>query len=96
MIFAITGHFSPDAKPDAPALQSELNEHLGQALIKVRLAGPLYNFDGKKTGFLVCLEADDFQSARAYLHESPYFKAGCYDRVEIAHFAVEVGAGQLR
>jgi uncharacterized protein YciI len=95
MIFAITGHFSADANPRAPAFATDLNEHLGQQLLHIRLAGPLWDRDGKETGFMVCLEANDFDAATAYLHGSPFFKAGLYERVEVAHYAIEVGAGQL-
>ena len=95
MFFAITGHFSAAARPDAAQYQADLNEHLGQPLIHVRLAGPLRDPAGKETGFLVVLEAHDFTAAAAYLDGSPYFRAGLYDRVDIAHFAIEVGAGQL-
>lgn len=95
MFFAITGHFSAAARPDMAQYQSDLNEHLGQRLIHVKLAGALRDPAGKETGFLAVLEADDFTAATAYLDASPYFRAGLYDRVDVAHFAVAVGAGQL-
>ena len=96
MFFVLTGHFRSDAEPGAAQYQRDLNEHLGQLMTKVRLAGPLRDREGRETGFMVCLEADGFDAALAYLDHSPYFKAGLYDRIDLAEFAIEVGAGQLR
>lgn len=96
MFFIIQGYFKATAEPGAPQYQSELNEHLGQRMIHVRLAGALRNPDGHETGFMVCLEALDFAAASSYLEKSPYFRAGLYDGVEIAHYAIEVGEGQFK
>lgn len=95
MFFLLTGRFKADAEPRASQYMNELNEHLGQIMTHVRLAGELRDRDEHETGFMVLLEAKDFDAAASYLSGSPFVKAGLYDRVEIAHFAIAVGEGQL-
>ncbi len=96
MLFAVMGFFGATADTEPATLQPALNEHLGQPLLQIRLAGPLRDRDGRRVGMMVCIEAATFADAERYLHESPYFEAGLYDRVQVVEFDLEVGAGQLK
>lgn len=91
MLFAMMGFFKADADPSPPGLQDEFNEHLGQPLTRVRLAGYLRNRANERTGFLGLIEAESFDRAEAYLHGSPYFQGGLYRHVEVLQLDVEVG-----
>jgi hypothetical protein len=71
MLFAITGILKDDAEAGIPALQDAFNEHLAQPYRRLRLAGALRSREGRRSGFMVLLEADSFAEAEAYLHESP-------------------------
>ena len=96
MLFAVMGFFGATADTEPATFQSALSEHLGQPLLQIRLAGPLRDRDGRRVGMMVCIEAETFADAERYLHESPYSKAGLYDRVQVVEFDLEVGAGALR
>jgi len=96
MLFAVIGFFKPGIDTSPVKLQRSVNEHLGQIGLHLRLAGPLRDRGGKHTGFMVCLEAETFAAAEAYLGQSPYFEAKMYERVEVVEYTLEVGAGQLR
>ncbi len=91
MLFAVMGFLkSVNGIPSGRA-QAEMNEHLGQQILQLRLAGPLKNREGAQIGLMVLIEADNFPAAEAYLHESPNFKNGLYERVEVAEYSIEIG-----
>lgn len=96
MLFAAMGFFRAMADTEPANLQEAFNEHLGQGLLRIRLAGPLRDRDGRRVGMMACIEAATFADAERYLHQSPYFKAGLYDRVQVVQFDLEVGAGELK
>lgn len=91
MLYAIMGFFKPGIDPDQPSLAADLNEHLAQPAMQVRLAGFFRDDAGRKTGVMALLEADSIDRARAYLEASPYFTAGLYERCEVVAYDLEVG-----
>jgi uncharacterized protein YciI len=54
---------------------------------KVRLAGPFLGEDGKPTGSLILIEADDMDAAREIASADPYVSAGLFSNVEIKAFS---------
>jgi uncharacterized protein len=55
-------------------------ESLGSA---TRAAGPFLGADGKPSGSLLIMAADDAQAARALAADDPYAKAGLFASVDI-------------
>jgi uncharacterized protein len=83
MLFALIctdkpGHLQTrlDARPDHVAFL----QGLGDAL---KAAGPFLGDDGKPTGSLVIISADDKAAAEAIAAQDPYAKVGLFSSVEI-------------
>ena len=91
MLFVISGILKPGVEQQLEALSAELNEYWAQPFRALSLAGVLRDRDGARQGHLALLEADSFEHAERYLHESPFYSEGLYTRTEIAEFRVEVG-----
>lgn len=91
MLFAVMGFFKPGTDAIPAGLEPDINEHLGQPFIPLKLAGQLKNREGQPVGMMVCLDAAGFDEAEAYLRESPFFKSKMYERVEVVEYSVEVG-----
>ena len=90
MLFALLGLLKPGAEKSLPSGDA-VNEHLAQPFRRTRLAGFLCREDQSRAGLLMLVEADSFAKAEAHLHQSPYFKADLYERVEVAEYSLEVG-----
>jgi uncharacterized protein YciI len=90
MLFVMIGLLKPGAEDRLPDPDA-VNEHLSQPFRRTRLAGYLRAEDGRRSGLMMLLEADSFAQAETFLHDSPFFKADLYDRVEVAEYAIEVG-----
>lgn len=84
MWFTVMGFYKPGIDTRPAVLQAALNEHIGQLNLQIRLAGPLRGPDGKTIGLMVITRADTLARADAYLHESPHYNAGLYERVVVA------------
>jgi uncharacterized protein YciI len=91
MQFLVAGILKTDVEDQLLALHGEFNEHLAQPYRKIALAGALRGKDGKRTGYVALIEADNFADAQAWLDQSPYYANDLYERVEVAEFAAEVG-----
>jgi uncharacterized protein YciI len=91
MLYVVAGYFKPGVDPEPAALQDDFNEHLAQTNLRIRAAGPLRDRDGKRIGFMGLVETEGFDRAQAFIDESPYAKAGLYDRIEVAQYVNEVG-----
>jgi uncharacterized protein YciI len=77
------------------ALQEQaaaFNEHLAQPFRRISLAAALRDEHGKRKGYVVVVEADSYADAEAYLHQSPHYIAGLYERVDVAELDVQLGA----
>jgi hypothetical protein len=92
MLFAVMGFFRPGIDTAPQRLQGDFNEHLGQPLLHIRLAGAIRARDGRRIGYMELMEADSFDQADAYLRSSPYFAAHLYDRVEVGEYGLEAGS----
>jgi uncharacterized protein YciI len=91
MLYAVIGVFKPGLDPDQPGLQVDLNEHLAQPAMNVRLAGFLRDAEGRKTGVAALLEADNMERAEGYLRASPFYIRGFYERTHVAEYDLEIG-----
>jgi uncharacterized protein YciI len=91
MFYSITAILSEGAEARLEGLQNDFNEHLSQPFRRVRLAGPLCDPAGHRKGYLVVIEADSFEDAETYLKESPIFRAGLYERVELFEYQIQMG-----
>jgi uncharacterized protein YciI len=90
MLFALIGLLKPDIEdrlPDSDAV----NEHLSQPFRRTHLAGYLCHDGGRRIGLMMLVEANSFAEANRFVHQSPFFKADLYERVEVAEYALEVG-----
>ena len=91
MFYAITAMLASGADAKIEAMLGDFNEHLSQPFRRLRLAGPLCDPEGLRKGFLVVIEADRIEDAETYIHESPIFKAGLYERVELFEYQIQIG-----
>jgi len=85
MLFALLcqdkpGHLQVrlDTRPDHVAFLDDLN-----AKGALKFAGPFLGDDGKPTGSLVVIEAENRAQARAVADADPYAKAGLFESVDI-------------
>ncbi len=91
MLFVVAGYFKPGIDSAPADLQADFNEHLAQTNLRIRAAGPLLGRDRQRIGFMGIIECESFDHAQAFLDDSPYAKAGLYDRTEVAEYVNEVG-----
>lgn len=85
MLFALLcqdkpGHLQVrlDTRPGHVAFLDELN-----AKGALKFAGPFLSDDGKPTGSLVVIEAEDKAAAKAIADADPYARAGLFESVDI-------------
>jgi uncharacterized protein YciI len=90
MLFALIGLLKPDVEERLPDAE-KINEHLAQPFRRTHLAGYLRHEGGHRAGVMMLIEANSFAEAEGFLHQSPFFKANLYERVEIAEYMLEVG-----
>jgi uncharacterized protein YciI len=57
----------------------------------VKLGGPLLGSNKSPVGWVIIVEADDYEQAKGYLARSPYEIAGLYYSTEIYELVGEVG-----
>jgi hypothetical protein len=91
MLFNIVGHFKAGGADNAARNALAFGDHLGQRLNRIPLGGPLRDANGRECGFMVLLEAPNFEDAKRFVDESPNFEAGLYDSIDISQLDLEVG-----
>lgn len=87
----IMGLLKPGSADEVARLQPDFTQHLGQPLLNIRAAGALRDENGLETGFMILLETDSVQSARAYFDSDPFLDDGLYEQVHLLEFASEAG-----
>ncbi len=92
MQYLVAGILKPGSSDRLVELHDEFNEHLGQASDQISLFGLLRDKSGQRSGYLAFIEADSFEDAERFLHQSPFYQNDLYERVEVAEFTPEVGA----
>lgn len=91
MKFAIAGILKRDTDQKMMELRDEWNQHLSQPFRRISLMGALRDEHGKRRGYLIFFEGIDWEDAKSYLDQSPFYRNGLYERVDVAEFAPEVG-----
>jgi uncharacterized protein YciI len=89
MLFMVAGYLKPDAEGQLINFHNEFNEHLAQPPLVA--GGALRDRAGRRRGYMGFIEADSIEDADRFLHQSPFFQEGLYERVEIYRYEVEVG-----
>ena len=91
MLFVVAGILKPDAEERMISLRDEWSEHLSQPFRRISLAGLMRNKEGKRRGYLIFFEAENFDDAEAYLQQSPFYQNNLYERVDVAEFNAQIG-----
>jgi uncharacterized protein YciI len=89
MLFMVAGYLKPGAEEQLINFRGEFSEHLAQTPLVA--GGALRDRDGLRKGYLGFVEAPGIEDAERYLHQSPLYDGGLYERVEVFGFEVEVG-----
>jgi uncharacterized protein YciI len=92
MLFVVTGHFRPDTEEKRKGLVETFIRHLGQRQPRLRLGGPLKDDNGGHIGIFYIVESDTREPVETLVHESPYYKAGLYERIDITRMDLELGS----
>lgn len=92
MQYLVAGILKPGNNDKLVALHDEFNDHIGQSSGRISLFGLLRDKSGQRSGYLAFIEAENFDDAERFLHQSPFYQNDLYDRVEVAEFTPEVGA----
>ena len=91
MLFAWIGFLKPGSDKVPQEVQQQVNEFLQQPFIPIRSVGPLRDEHGRRAAMLMIFDADDRATAEALVANSPYMRAGLYDRYDLYEFRNEVG-----
>ena len=91
MHYLVAGIFKPCSEDQVVALRNEWNEHLTQPNRTISLLGLLRDKEGKRQGYIAFIEAESFEEAEQFMHQSPFYSNKLYERVEVAEFQAEVG-----
>jgi uncharacterized protein YciI len=91
MLVMIAGYLKPGAQSELINLHGDFNEHLSRPFQTLVAAGVLRDTGGNRKGYLGFIEAQSFDEAAEFLHQSPYYQAGLYDRTEVLEYWIEVG-----
>lgn len=91
MLFALIGLLKPDVEKGQLPDSAAVSEHLAQPFRRTHLAGFLCRDGGRRAGLMMLVEANSFAEAEGFLHQSPFFKADLYERVEVLEYSLEVG-----
>jgi uncharacterized protein YciI len=91
MLVLMMGILKPGSEADVERLQPDFTQHLAQPFLQIRAAGALRDEKGLEAGFMILLEADSLQGARAYFDSDPFLDGGLYEQVHFLEFASEAG-----
>ncbi|MFL6721294.1 MAG: YciI family protein [Sphingomonas sp.] len=91
MLFAWIGFIKRGAEMIPPDVNVQTSDFLQQPFIRIHSGGPLCDEDQRRAGMLMIFEADDRTAAEALVADSPYQKAGLYERHHLYEYRNEVG-----
>jgi uncharacterized protein YciI len=91
MLFAWIGFLKPGANPIPQDVQQQTNDFLQQPYIRIAAMGQLRDGDSKRAGMMMLFEVDDRAKAEAFVANSPFLKAGLYERYHLFEYDLEVG-----
>jgi uncharacterized protein YciI len=90
MLFAWIGFLKEGAEPDQE-VQEEVSAFLQQPYIPIHSAGALRDPAGRRAAMMMVFEAEDRATAEALVANSPYLRAGLYNRHDLFEYMNEVG-----
>ena len=90
MLFAWIGYLK-DGGPVPQEVNRETNAFLEQPYVTIRSVGPLCDDKGRRAGMLMIFEAEDRATAEALVANSPYLRAGLYERHALHEYRNESG-----
>jgi uncharacterized protein YciI len=91
MLFAWIGFIKDGAETIPQDVQQQTNDFLQQPYIPIHSVGPLYDENDRRAAMLMIFEAEDRATAEALVTNSPYMRAGIYDRYQLYEYRNEVG-----
>jgi uncharacterized protein YciI len=91
MLFAWIGFLKPDAGPIPQEVQLQTTEFIAQPYIKIHSVGPLSDDSDRRAGMMMLFEVADWAAARAFVKDSPYLRAGLYEKHHLFQYMSEVG-----
>ncbi len=92
MLFVVMAHFRQGTEEKRKDLVETFTRHLGQRQPRLRLGGPLKDDHGAKIGVFYIVESDTREPVETLVNESPYSKAGLYERIDITRMDLELGS----
>ena len=90
MLFAWIGFLKEGSEPDQE-VQQQVSGFLQQPYVPIQAAGALRDGDRRRAGMMMVFEAQDRVAAEALVAESPYLRAGLYERHDLYEFQNEIG-----
>ena len=91
MLYAWMGFLKSGADPISPEIQQMATDFLSQPAIDIQLFGPLCDDAGHRAGMLMIFEHDSYDSARAFVADSPFLQAGLYENFRLYEYKNEAG-----
>jgi len=91
MLFAWMGFLKPGDETIPQDVNQQTNDFLQQPFLPIHSVGPLCDENGRRTAMLMIFEANDRAAAEALVENSPYRRAGLYERHHLFEYRDEVG-----
>jgi uncharacterized protein YciI len=91
MLFAWIGFIRDGAETISQEVNQQSNEFLQQPYLPISHVGPLCDENGRRSGMLMIFEAENRAAAEALVENSPYRKAGLYERHYLYEYRNELG-----
>jgi uncharacterized protein YciI len=91
MQFVWMGFIKDGAERIPQEVNAESTEFLSQPYLKIQSVGPLCDENKRRAGMLMIFEADDRTAAEALVKNSPYLRAGIYEKYQLYEFHDEIG-----
>lgn len=92
MLFLAVARFKPGTEAQQKPLEPKFFVHLEQRVSRIRLAGPLQDDDGVRTGIFLVVEAHDRAAMEHLVSTSPFTEAGLYASIDISRMEIESGS----
>ena len=90
--FAVVCADKPGALDQRLAQRPTHVEYLKTQEPIIRVAGPLFDAEGKMCGSVFVVEVDDISGAKAFSDNDPFTKAGVFGAVKINAFTKTMGS----
>ncbi|MEO7277382.1 MAG: YciI family protein [Sphingomicrobium sp.] len=91
MLFAWIGFLKAGSEPVSQEVNLLTSDFIAQPYVKIRSVGPLCDDKGHRAGMLMIFETNDLAAAQALVADSPYLKAGLYERSSLHEYRNEAG-----